>query len=112
MATINDYFLTLPVWNIEETTGYKPQTTFWQDFCIADRFGLEAIRDTYNRSNGFKDDPVYWTELSMVLNHKIWQWYKKDPGYAELYNDLWEESQKPVEDWSEEDKRYYYRTID
>ena len=29
--------------------GYTVQTTFWEDFTIADRFGLSAIRDTYNR---------------------------------------------------------------
>ena len=25
--------------------GYELQTTFWEDFSIADRFGLSAIRD-------------------------------------------------------------------
>lgn len=36
-------------WPIEEQTGYKPQTTFWQDFSIADAFGADAISDTFNR---------------------------------------------------------------
>ena len=36
--------------------GYTVQTTFWEDFTIADRFGLSAIRDTYNRA--FKE----WNE--------------------------------------------------
>ena len=26
--------------------GYELQTTFWNDFSIADRFGLSAIQDT------------------------------------------------------------------
>ena len=26
-------------WNIEEFCGYKPITTFWDDFSIADVFG-------------------------------------------------------------------------
>ena len=30
-------------------TGYQPKTTFWMDFSIADRFGIEAIIDTYER---------------------------------------------------------------
>ena len=30
--------------------GYTVQTTFWEDFTIADLFGLSAIRDTYNRA--------------------------------------------------------------
>lgn len=27
-------------------TGYEPKTTFWMDFSIADRLGIEAIVDT------------------------------------------------------------------
>ena len=37
--------ISLPVWNIEQITGYKPITTFWQDFSIADKFGLDAVKD-------------------------------------------------------------------
>lgn len=66
------------------------KTTFWQDFSIADRFGLEAIQDTYNRAfASWKNDTEYLTELVMVLNWKIFDWYEKNDSYAELYNDLW-----------------------
>lgn len=37
-------------WRIEELTGYKPITSFYTDFSIADRFGTTAIQDTYNRA--------------------------------------------------------------
>lgn len=30
--------------------GDEVQTTFWEDFSIADHFGLNAIQDTYNRA--------------------------------------------------------------
>ena len=40
----------LPVWGIESHTGYKPKTTYWQDFSVADKYGEKAVRDTYNRS--------------------------------------------------------------
>lgn len=30
--------------------GYEMQTTFWQDFTIADAFGIDAIKDTFNRA--------------------------------------------------------------
>ena len=44
-------------WNIEEMTGYKPITTFYQDFSIADNFGINAIKDTFKRAfNEWKDD--------------------------------------------------------
>lgn len=52
---------------------YECKTTFWDDFDIADRFGLEAIRDTYKRARAeWKNDRFYGTELSMVLNYKCW----------------------------------------
>ena len=31
------------VWNIEKMTGYKPLTTFWSDFSMAEQFGIEAV---------------------------------------------------------------------
>lgn len=39
MATLA---IKIPKWDIEEETGYKPFTTFWQDFSIADTYGLQA----------------------------------------------------------------------
>lgn len=41
--------VTIPIWNITEFCGYKPITTFWRDFSIADIFGNKAIESTYNR---------------------------------------------------------------
>ena len=59
-----------------EEAGYKVQTTFWEDFTIADFFGVKAIQDTFDRAFGeWKKDYKYLTELILVLNHKIWQHY-------------------------------------
>lgn len=81
----------ISVWDSEAEIGYTQQTTFWQDFSIADAFGINAIKDTYNRSfDNFKGDYVYLTELSMVTNRKCWEWYEKgDQGKSELYSDLY-----------------------
>lgn len=38
-----------PKWNITEFCGYKPITTFWQDFSIAEKFGDRAIENTYQK---------------------------------------------------------------
>ena len=77
-------------WNVEEMTGYKPITTFWDDFSIADMFGEAAIRDTYNRAfKEWQTDYKYLTELVMVLNHKIWYWYTRDETISQLYDNLW-----------------------
>lgn len=53
--------------------GYQCKTTFWQDFSIADKFGANAVRDTFNRAfEEWKGNAVYLTELVLILNHKIW----------------------------------------
>lgn len=76
--------------------GYEMTTTFWMDFSIADAFGTAAIQDTYNRAfNEWKSNHVYLTELVIVLNYKIWQWYEQSNGsceFSRLYNKLWEEA--------------------
>ena len=55
-----------------QENGYELQTTFWNDFSIADRFGLSAVQDTFNRAfEEWKEDYKYLTELVLVLNHKF-----------------------------------------
>lgn len=86
---MNSNFLTRSHWPIEEMTGYKPKTTFWLDFTIADNFGADAVKDTYSRAfNEWKTDHVYLTELVLVLNWKIWQHYEINEPLARIYNDL------------------------
>ena len=94
--------------------GYETFTTFWEDFSIADRFGIYAIKDTYNRAfNEWKGDYKYLTELVMILNWKIWQHYEKNNEYAEVYNDLWSEADEyAYENLKGEELAYYYRTTD
>lgn len=47
--------------------GYELQTTFWEDFSIADRFGLSAIQDTFKRAfEEWKNNYKYLTELILV----------------------------------------------
>lgn len=104
-----------PAWNITELNGYEPQTTFWQDFSIAERFGLSAIKDTFKRAfQEWRDETVYVTELAMVLNHKGFYWYDTDKmRLSELYFSLWQE----LDEWCAnnlkgEDLAYYYRITD
>ena len=50
-------------------------------------------KDTYKRAfNEWKYNHVYLTELVMVLNHKIWQWYETNDAIAHLYDTLWREA--------------------
>ena len=101
--------------------GYTCFTTFWDDFSIAEKFGTSAIRDTYDRAmKEWKDDYKYLTELVMVLNHKIWQWYDGDRDetgkhteIARLYNDLWMKAANYAETHlNGEELSYYFRITD
>lgn len=94
--------------------GYETFTTFWQDFSIADRFGANAIKDTFNRAfNEWKNDYKYLTELVMVLNWKIWQHYEKNDKYARLYNELWGEADLYAsENLKGDEATYFFRTTD
>ena len=102
-------------WTIEQETGYKPLTTFYLDFSIADAFGESAIRDTYKRAfEGWKTNCKYITELVMVLNWKCWEHYNtKNILISELYGKLYYE----LDEWclnnlKEDDLSYYIHTTD
>ena len=103
------------MWNIEAHTGYKPITTFWEDFAIAEAFGADAVRDTYERSKrSFKDDVKYMTELVMVLNWRLWMHYEdgKDM-FAKLYDELWREADEfCCNHFTGDDLTYYFTTTD
>ena len=94
--------------------GYELKTTFYNDFSIADRFGTSAILDTYKRAfHDWKNNYEYLTELVMVLNWKIWQYYQTNTKYAELYNKLWEKADAyACENLKGEALDYFYRTTD
>ena len=49
----------IPKWNITELSGYEPITTFWQDFSIADKLGINDIEETYE---------CIKSEWKMILN--------------------------------------------
>ena len=94
--------------------GYTMTTTFFEDFSIADAFGIPAIKDTYKRAfKNWKDNAVYLTEPVIALNLKIWQWYERDEKVAKLYNDLWEEADAyACENLKGDDLSFFYRTTD
>ncbi len=104
----------VPVWNIEVVCGYKPITTFWSDFSVADAFGTSAVVDTFKRAfEEWKGNYKYLTELVMVLNHKIWQWFEKNSTLAAIYNRFWEiADQYALNNLKGEELDYFYRVTD
>ncbi len=97
------------MWNNEY--DYKG---FWQDFTIADKFGVSAIKDTYERAfEGWKDNVEYYASLVMTLNHKIWEWYEKDEAVAKLYNELWMRADDYGRDnFKGKEAEYYFNFLD
>jgi len=100
-------------WNIEELTGYKPISTFYTDFSIADKFGVKAIKDTYNRCVKYwSDDYKYLTELVMVMSWKSFE-HQNNLELCKLYSELYYELDSlayiKLKD-NEEQWSYYLRT--
>ena len=105
---------------------YVCQTTFWDDFSIADQFGVSAVKDTYERAfNEWKTNYVYLTELVMILNHKCWQHYdcmnkaasksvaEHHEKLSKLYEALYYETyDKGFELLTGDELAYYIRTLD
>lgn len=98
-----------------DMTGYEGKTTFWEDFTIAERFGEDAVRDTYKRAfSEWKDNVEYVTELVLVLNWKLWEHYKANNiSISKLYDELWRDaSYWCVENLKGDELSYYLRTVD
>ena len=84
--------LRLSKWNIEEISGYRPMTTFWEEFEIAEHRGYKAVQETYSRLfHDWRHDYKYLTELVMVLKHKAWN-HKDLAGFliSDIYITLYE----------------------
>lgn len=94
--------------------GYELKTTFWNDFTIADTYGVEAVNDTFNRAfNEWKNNVEYITELAMVMSWKSCYYYGKNKRYMNLYSELYHK----VDEWcldnlEDDDLSYYIQTTD
>ena len=101
-------------WTIEQQTGYKPITTIYMDLSIADKFGVGAVKDTFNKCfKEWKNNYKYLTELCLALNWKIWRWYQQNDELAKVYDELWRE----VDGWCAdnlkgEELEYFYQVTD
>lgn len=99
----------------ESELGLTIQTTFWDDFSIADRFGVKAVNDTYKRGFVYaKADYKYLTEFIIVLNHKIWQLHGQGRmELAKAYDKLWRLADEyAMENLKGDELTYYINTTD
>lgn len=97
-----------------EMSGYKPFTTFYYDFTIADAFDAKGVKDTYTRvMKSWSHDYKYITELYLVLNHKIWELYEVNRDLAKVYDELWRKCGRWCDKNLKKDElEYFYRVID
>lgn len=89
--------------------------TFFNDFTIADKFGVAAINDTYKRAfNEWHDDYKMLTALVIALNHKIWQHYEAgNEALAKLYDQLWRTADNyAVTHLTDDALAYFYEVTD
>lgn len=95
--------------------SYEFKTTFWMDFTIADKFGIEAVKDTFKRAfSEWKTDYIYLTELTLVINWKCWQHYEKNnieisKLYSEYYYQLREYC---LDNLNGKELEYFIKTLD
>ena len=101
-------------WNSEEEIGYTQITTFYQDFSIADYFGIKPIKDTFDKVfNDWKNNYKFLTELVLVLNKKCWYYYKLDKEFYELYQNLFYETKDyALENLKGDELRYFLDKTD
>lgn len=95
--------------------GYSFVSTFPMDFSIADKFGVAAIKDTFNRAfREWKSNYIYLTELVITLNLKIWQHYNHgNTETAKVYNELWQTADAYACDNLKGDElSFFYRITD
>lgn len=102
------------LWRMKPGKHAMITTTFWEDFSIADKYGIAGVKDTYKRAfSEWKDDYKFFTELTLVLNHKIWQHYESNHELAALYDRLWREADEyAMNNFKGEELDYYYRVTD
>lgn len=103
--------------NSEAFCGYKQISTFYEDFGIAEYFGVDEIKDTYETAfKTWKDNVEMITELCMVLNWKSWEHADgivASGDLCKLYIDLYYKLRNwCIDNLKGEDLTYFLRTTD
>lgn len=95
--------------------NYECITTFWDDFSVADCFGMDAVKDTFRRAfREWKSNYKYLTELVLVLNHRCWMHYNNGhKQLSALYSDLYYEARNyAVHNLTGEQMDYFFEITD
>ena len=98
---------------LEKQFNYNFQTSFWEEFCIAEQYyGSEGIVEHYNLVfEQWKDNLEYLTELVLVLNWKIYQWYQVNDSLGLTYDALWRRTDSYAMETLKGDDLHYYLSV-
>ena len=78
---------------LEKMLDYKFDSTFWEEFSIAEEYGADGVKEHYDLVfEQWKDNLKFLTELVLVLNIKIFIWYGVDDSIGKMYDQLWKET--------------------
>lgn len=94
--------------------GYTMETTFFMDFHIAEVFGPEAVKDTFNRAfQAYKNNYIYLTELAIVMSNQSIAWYGKNKELSKLYTDYYYMvDEYCLTNLKGEELNFYFKTTD
>ena len=97
---------------LEKMLDFKFESSFWEEFSIAEEYGPEGIRRHYDTVfDQYKDNLKYLTELVLVLNIKIFIWYGVDDTIGKMYDKLWKETDSYALNTLKSDDLHYYLSI-
>ena len=99
---------------LEKMLDYKFESTFWEEFSIAENYGRDAVRKYYDLVfSQWKDNIKYLTELVLVLNLKLFIWFKVDDDLGKMYEDLYVDADAyALSSFEGDDLHYYLHTLD
>ena len=111
-----------------QNSGYERKTTFYADLSIAEYFGVDSVKDTFDRvMESWIDDIKYITEFALCVNWKSWEMYDRyekcgDSTYKGhykklgiLYSEMYYDVRDKVLDHfkgNEDALHYYFETTD
>jgi len=99
---------------LEKMLDFKFESTFWEEFSIAEDYGVDGVKEHYNLVfPQWKDNLKYLTELVLVLNIKLFLWFKVDDDLGRMYEKLWMETdQYALNTLKGDELHYYLHTLD
>ena len=93
---------------LEKMLNFKFESTFWEEFSIAEDYS-GGIKEHYDLVfSQWKDNLKYLTELVIVLNIKTFLWFGVDDSIGQTYDSLFKKTDSYALDTLKGDSLHYY----